>query len=277
MPELPEVETMCRGIHPIIGRTILRVTKPRCDYRPIAMTPTIRTINQRLGGHKVEEVTRLGKRVLIHAARHVLILQPKMTGLVSLDEPPDPDHNRLQMEFKGKPNLTLLFWDRRGLGTVEMLPTEQVEEKIIAGKLGPDALTISFEDFAARLKKTKRPIKVALLDQKMVAGVGNLYASEMLHVSRIAPQRPANSISRKKSLLLFEAMQNILTTAIAYEGSTLSDGTYRTAMNDPGNYQNQHLVYDRAGLPCPSCSKGEITRIVQAQRSTFYCPKCQSS
>ena len=275
MPELPEVETMCRGIYPIRGRKISRISKPKCSYRPISISPTVKTIDQRLSGHPVTKISRLGKRVLIHVADHVLILQPKMTGMVSLDGPPDQDHNRLQIEFAGRPSLKLLFWDRRGLGTVEMMPEDHVEQRIIAGKLGPDALSISLEDFAARLNKTRRAIKVALLDQKLVAGVGNLYASEMLHVSKINPTVSANEISRAKIKRLHKYMLEILNRAIEHEGSTLSDGTYRTALNDPGNYQNQHLVYDRARLPCPTCKKSKIERIVQAQRSTFFCPKCQ--
>lgn len=275
MPELPEVETMCRGIAWIVGRRIARVSKPACEYRPISITPSVTTINKKLAGAKVERVSRLGKRVLIHAADHALILQPKMTGMVSLEDPPDLDHNRLQIDFKGWPKLQLLFWDRRGLGTVELLHEDAIEERIINGKLGPDALTITFDIFSEKLFATSRAIKVALLDQKLLAGVGNLYASEMLHVSKIHPEKPCNKLTKLKKRLLYEVMQRVLLDAIAHEGSTLSDGTYRNALNNPGSYQNQHLVYDRANEPCPSCSSGTIRRIVQAQRSTFYCPKCQ--
>lgn len=275
MPELPEVETMCVGIRSIIGRKIKRVIKPRCRYRPISISPRVPTIERRLSSHRVTDVTRLGKRVLIHANDHALVLQPKMTGLVSLEAPPDPDHVRLQIDFAGAPKIRLLFWDRRGLGTVEMLPTSEIHERIVQGKLGPDALAITSQEFSQRLSRTHRAIKVALLDQKLVAGVGNLYASEMLHVAKIHPQARSSDLSDRKKRLLFDVMQDILLTAIRYEGSTLSDGTYRTAVNDPGSYQNQHLVYDRADQPCQSCSSGVVQRIVQAQRSTFFCPKCQ--
>lgn len=275
MPELPEVETMCRGIHPIQGRRIKRVFTPPCDYRPIQIRPSIRTISKRLAGANIERISRLGKRVLIHANGQALILQPKMTGLVSLDAPPDPDHVRLAIEFQGRPSTLLQFWDRRGLGTVELLAESEIQSRIVEGRLGPDALSIELADFSQRLHGTKRPIKVALLDQKLVAGVGNLYASEMLHEARISPLRASNEISLKRIESLYNAMQRILITAIAHEGSTLSDGTYRNVLNDPGSYQNQHLVYDQAGSDCPTCSTGQIKRIVQAQRSTFYCPSCQ--
>lgn len=275
MPELPEVETMCRGIGAIVGRTVKSVATPTCAYRPISIVPSIRKINAKLAGSRIVDVTRLGKRVLIHSNDFALILQPKMTGLVSLGDTPGKAHVRLQVEFRGSPRIQLLFWDRRGLGTVELIPRDEIQTRIVDGRLGPDALAIKAAEFADRLAKTSRAIKVALLDQKLLAGVGNLYASEMLHVSGINPATQCNSLSKKKVERLYNAMQDILLTAIENEGSTLSDGTYRTTLNEPGSYQNQHLVYDREGMPCPSCANGVIQRTVQAQRSTFYCKKCQ--
>jgi formamidopyrimidine-DNA glycosylase len=177
--------------------------------------------------------------------------------------------------MKGKPKLLVQFWDRRGLGTVELLPREQVAQRIVEGRLGPDALAISADEFHQRLTATGRAVKVALLDQKILAGVGNLYASEMLHVAKIHPTVPASKLTRRQTLLLHDAMLDILNTAISYEGSTLSDGTYRNSLNDSGSYQNEHRVYDRAEQKCTTCRKATIERIVQAQRSTFFCPRCQ--
>ncbi len=275
MPELPEVETMCRGIARIVGRTIQSVSQPVCRYRPIAIKPKLPTIAGKLQGEAVTHVSRLGKRVLIHTRDWALILQPKMTGLVAIEMPPSPEHVRLQIDFTGLPKLRLQFWDRRGLGTVELLHNQDIQARIIDGRLGPDALAIDATQFSQRLRATRRAVKVALLDQKLVAGVGNLYASEMLHVARIHPELPSAQLSRTKLTRLHAAMQAILLSAIEHEGSTLSDGTYRNALNDPGGYQNYHLVYDRAGLVCATCRTGIIRRIVQAQRSTFYCPRCQ--
>ncbi|MEZ6135147.1 MAG: bifunctional DNA-formamidopyrimidine glycosylase/DNA-(apurinic or apyrimidinic site) lyase [Pirellulaceae bacterium] len=275
MPELPEVETMCRGIAAIVGRRIKSVTRPACGYRPITITPKVARIHAALHGQQVQQVTRLGKRVLIHAADYALILQPKMSGLVSLDDPPDIEHLRLRIDFIGSPKLHVLFWDRRGLGTVEMLCESEINDRIVHGRLGPDALSIAFEDFSQRLSATARPVKVALLDQKLVAGVGNLYASEMCHVAKIHPAKPCCKLSVRKKRQLYDAMLQILNDAIEHEGSTLSDGTYRNVLGQNGSYQNQHLVYDRASEACPTCANGTIERIVQAQRSTFFCPKCQ--
>jgi len=108
-----------------------------------------------------------------------------------------------------------------------------------------------------------------------VAGIGNLYASEILHLSRIHPARPANRLKPAEISRLHEAVQVVLEEAIRDEGSTLSDATYRNALNQNGRYQNKHRVYDRADQPCTTCSTGTIRRIVQAQRSTFFCPECQ--
>jgi formamidopyrimidine-DNA glycosylase len=239
------------------------------------MTPSPSRIGQSLVGTKVKEIRRLGKRVLICNESHALVLQPKMTGLVSLDTVPDEEHVRLQIALNGRRTPLIQFWDQRGLGTVELLPLDQIDHRLIAGRLGPDALVITEKQFYDALHSTRRPIKVALLDQKLLAGVGNLYASEMLHLARINPKTASSAVSRSKMNRLHAAMLDILNTAIAHEGSTLSDGTYRNTLNDPGQYQNHHLVYDRADQLCLTCKRSPIRRIVQAQRSTFYCSICQ--
>lgn len=275
MPELPEVETMCRGVRPIIGATIARVIDPKCSYRPITCDPGLRSIAARLRGLVITGISRIGKRVLIETDRWALVLQPKMTGLVSIEDPPSVEHVRLILELDNCSTSRVLFWDRRGLGTIQLLLRSEVETRLVTGRLGTDALVISCEEFAERLTSTARPIKVALLDQKLLAGVGNLYASEMLYAAAIDPCRTADALTTAEYALLHQHMLRILNDAIRYEGSTLSDGTYRNALNKEGGYQNEHQVYDRVGHPCPRCRRGEITRIVQAQRSTFYCPKCQ--
>ena len=119
------------------------------------------------------------------------------------------------------------------------------------------------------------PIKIVLLDQRTVAGIGNLYASEILHVSRIHPAQRADRLKPAELSRLSDAVRCVLEEAIRDEGSTLSDATYRTALNQNGRYQHKHRVYGRADETCPTCSNGAIRRIVQGQRSTFFCPECQ--
>jgi formamidopyrimidine-DNA glycosylase len=119
-------------------------------------------------------------------------------------------------------------------------------------------------------------VKVALLDQRSVAGIGNLYASEILHLAGIHPARRCNKITRTQWQSIADATQAVLNAAIRYEGSTLGDGTYRNALNRQGGYQNYHCVYGRAEEACPRCGPGaKVRRILQAQRSTFFCPMCQ--
>lgn len=134
---------------------------------------------------------------------------------------------------------------------------------------------MTLSQWAESCSKTERAIKVVLLDQKVVAGIGNLYASEILHRAGIHPGKESSSISPGELKRMVQAVQDILLTAIEYEGSTLGDGTYRNALNQNGRYQNKHQVYKREGQPCLICSKGQIIRVVQAQRATFFCPRCQ--
>jgi formamidopyrimidine-DNA glycosylase len=144
-----------------------------------------------------------------------------------------------------------------------------------AGALGPDALELTADALRQRLHTSRRAIKVALLDQRAVAGIGNLYASEILHHAAIDPRTRCTRLTRGQWEKIHAATQEVLRTAIKYEGSTLSDGTYRNALNQSGGYQNHHRVYDRAGESCPRCKNKLVRRIVQTQRSTFYCPGCQ--
>lgn len=279
MPELPEVETMRRGILGAIGGRISRLEAPPSPYRPIVMRPPLDQLNERLTGRRVTDVLRLGKRVLIVCSRRreedlFLTLQPKMAGLVAVDEVPSIEHLRLVVHLTGATIRRLSYWDRRGLGTIHLFDRQQLTQ-LEQTTLGPDALAIDAQEFVDRFRTVKTAIKPALLQQHRVAGVGNLYASEILHAAGIDPLRRCCDLDSELLTLIHQHMQRILLTAIQYEGSTLSDGTYRNALNRDGSYQNAHRVYDRAGEDCLTCGRDAIQRIVQMQRSTFYCPTCQ--
>ncbi len=277
MPELPEVETMVRGLRPEIeGRKVLAVEFCRCTRRPIQITPTPRVFRRKIEKESIVRVFRFAKRVVIElSTQHFIVIEPRMTGLMLVSEPPTLDHRRLcwHLEKKRGKAASFEFWDRRGLGTVRLLNAAAMEE--LRNSLGPDALEITSDQWRGRLQKTSRAVKVAMLDQKLVAGIGNLYASEILHRAGVSPLKKANRVSKPQIERITAETRAVLQTAIKYEGSTLSDGTYRNALNKDGGYQNEHLVYQKADLPCPSCGVGRIRRIVQTQRSTFYCPKCQ--
>lgn len=277
MPELPEVETMVRGIRPALeGRTLLEFARLPCRRRPILLEPGLAVIRRRTSGQKVSAVRRRAKRIVIELeSGDGFVIEPRMTGLMLVTDPPTTEHLRFAWRVAGPKRATeVLFWDRRGLGTVRLLDRESLAALMAPGKLGTDALDMTPDLWRETLRKTRRPIKVALLDQVLVAGIGNLYASEILHLSQIHPGTPADRLSAARIQKLSEAVQSVLRVAIEHEGSTLSDGTYRNALNQDGGYQNSHQVYDKAGAECPRCRR-VIVRIVQAQRSTFYCMGCQ--
>lgn len=278
MPELPEVETMVRGIRPHVeGRIIRAMRIVPCHCRPIQIWPKGNWMVSRVQGQPIVEVFRRAKRCILRLdSGEGLVIEPRMTGLMLLSEPPDKDHLRIEWKLAGKGDYSSLwFWDRRGLGIVSLLSKLQLEALCGVGRLGLDALSMQPEDWEEFCSRTSSPIKVALLNQKLVAGIGNLYASEILFLSGISPLKPAKKISKAAREKLGIAVREILEEAIRYEGSTLGDGTYRNALNQAGDYQNAHRVYQRAEEACPRCADGTIKRIVQAQRSTFYCPKCQ--
>jgi formamidopyrimidine-DNA glycosylase len=275
MPELPEVETMRRGVMPIVGSRIELAERSPCNLRPILLRPRIDAFNRRVRGKRIVDVGRRGKRVMIELEdTQTIVIEPRMTGLVLLADPPDEDHLRLRLKLRGRRNKQLLFWDRRGLGTVRLLRDGEMGQ-YVDSKLGTDALVITAGQLRDRLRTSRRAIKVALLDQSAVAGIGNLYAAEILFLAGVDPRTRCDRLSGPQWERIWRAVRVVLEEAIGHEGSTLSDGTYRNALNGEGGYQHFHRVYDRADSQCPRCVLGVIRRIVQVQRSTFFCPVCQ--
>lgn len=272
---------MRRGVLSIVGATIDDVVRPACRLRPISLTPRFDVFRRRVRRRQISAVGRRGKRVLLHLDdASMVVIEPRMTGLVLLADPPSVEHLRLRLILtaEGRQDCPpeLLFWDRRGLGTVRWLAADQVEAVLGDSRIGPDALLIDVETLRAKLCHSRRAIKVALLDQRAVAGIGNLYAAEILHVAGVDPRTRCDALSRPQWQRIHQAIGEILEDAILHEGSTLSDGTYRNALNDPGGYQHHHRVYAREGDNCRRCESAVIRRIVQAQRSTFFCPACQT-
>jgi formamidopyrimidine-DNA glycosylase len=275
MPELPEVETMRRGILSIVGSRIDNVERVACRRRSIAIVPRIDHFRRRAVGRVICDVGRVGKRVVVRVdSGDAIVLEPRMTGLVLVTAPPTREHLRFRCKLLGNGARELLYWDRRGLGSVRLLSPAEWTAAFGLEKVGPDALTVTAAALRAQLGHSKRAIKVALLDQRAVAGIGNLYASEILHAAGIHPATRCDRLRRAQWQRLADATHAILRHAIHHEGSTLADGTYRNALNKAGGYQNYHRVYDRAGKPCPRCGT-PVNRIVQAQRSTFFCSNCQ--
>ena len=276
MPELPEVETMRRGILAAVGSRILDATKLRCLRKPIDVSPRPAQFRRRVRGATITKLGRAGKRVVIWLdTDEAIVIEPRMTGLVLVVDPPTEEHLRWRLQLAGGRLDEILYWDRRGLGNVRLFSRREYDSRFGLEKLGPDALNITPADFRNRLGKSRREIKPALLDQRAVAGIGNLYASEILHVAGIHPQRSCAAMTARQWEALTAATHQVLEEAIRYEGSTLGDGTYRNALNKQGGYQNEHRVYDRGDQPCLRCESGTVKRIVQTQRSTFFCASCQ--
>ena len=276
MPELPEVETMRRGLLDTVGGRIVAIHEPIIPYRPIQIAPPLKQFRKRTIGTTIVAVNRIAKRVLVELdSGDSIVMQPKMAGIAMISDPPSEQHTRLVFELTGAIANRFLYWDRRGLGTVMLWTPAQVDEYLGPSQLGPDASTVDQSIFVQRFISVNRDVKVALLDQRIVCGIGNLYAAEILHAAKVHPSSRCNTISKLVWKRIHRETIRILNEAIEKEGSTLSDGTYRNAINGEGSYQNQHLVYDRADEPCLTCRNGTIERMVQAQRSTFFCPKCQ--
>ena len=274
MPELPEVETMRRGLQPLVGKVVVEIGPVACRYRPLHVSPSWSAISRRIKGGALNSIERWGKRLLFHFPHgRTLVVEPRMTGLLVLVDPPSESAIRWQIAFRGMPPDRLYYWDRRGLGTVRLLDRAALREE--RRRIGPDALEMDVNRLREALRESRRAIKVALLDQSRVAGIGNIYAAEMLHRARISPARSCREVTDRQWVRLQQAMQQTLKEAIRYEGSTLSDGTYRNALSRQGTFQHRHRVYAKENQRCGSCGRGIIRRMVQQQRSTFYCPVCQ--
>jgi len=280
MPELPEVETMCRGIAVIVGRRIASAAFPKSRLRPLSIEPSATRLACQLTGCTVDRVGRRGKRVVIGVAseaggqRRWLVVEPRMTGLMLLVDPPSTEHVRMVLDFTGRHAARLIFWDRRGLGTIRLLDDAGLERACGPHRHGPDGLVVTAEDLATRLRGSRRAVKVALLDQRAVAGIGNIYAAEILHRCGIDPRSRCRRLKHDHWQRIAAETRRVLAEAVRYEGSSIGDETYRTADSRAGRFQRRHRVYGRVGEPCRRCGH-PIERIVQAQRATFFCAGCQ--
>lgn len=259
MPELPEVETIVRSIRPHIeGKTILRV---ELHSRRVTRTGFDET-ERGLTGATISRVERAGKQIFCRLESGMLYIHLGMTGKLLWNAAPGK-YTRALLEFADG---SLVFDDVRMFGRFEYLAAGQQNEK------GPDALAVDFDTFFERLQKHRGSIKGVLLRQEFIAGIGNIYADEALFAARIHPKTKVSRISRLRARKLYGDIVEILQTAVAHRGSSISD--YVDACGDPGAYQLMHRVYGRAGEPCPVCGT-PIRRIVVVQRGTHYCARCQ--
>ncbi len=289
MPELPEVETVRQGLTPAMqGRVIMRADVRRPDLR----WPFPARMAERLTGQRVIRLRRRSKYILVDlSGGETLLIHLGMSGRMTVTgvakaksdmlgdfhhlHPAPEKHDHVILDMDNGARIT--FNDARRFGAMDLAKTRDVDQHKFLAALGPEPLGNSFHTahLQTALKTRKSPIKSALLDQRMVAGLGNIYVCEALWRTGIAPTRISNSLSNTRVASLVPAIRDILTEAIAAGGSSLKD--YRQADGELGYFQHSFAVYGREDEPCRTggCS-GKIMRIVQSGRSSFYCPACQS-
>lgn len=275
MPELPEVETIRAELDPELrGRSTVRLRIHHDDL--ILGGDSRRSFSRKVRGRAIESVRRRGKYLLFCLEDDVLLrVQLRMTGRFWLGRTrPDPSEFRHPgVEFALDDGRTLFYDDVRRLGGFDVLPVEEWAE--IDARIGPEPLTAAFtpEILESRLHGARAPIKNALLDQRRLAGVGNIYASEALHRAGIDPRRPAGSLNGGEIERLHGTIRSVLAAALRSAGTTFSN--YRAVNGRSGTFQTSLHVYGKDGAPCPRC-RGTVSRIVQAGRSTFFCEDCQN-
>lgn len=282
MPELPEVETVRRGLTPVMdGVEIARADINRPDLR----WPFPPRMAERLTGQTVLRLRRRSKYILADLSSHeTLLIHLGMSGrmLISGDplgqflhaHPAPEKHDHVVLHMANGARIT--FNDPRRFGAMDLLETATAEQHPLLAKLGPEPLGNGFNEahLIAALKGRKTPVKSALLDQRIVAGLGNIYVCEALYRARISPKRRAGAIAAARVATLVPIIRDVISEAIEAGGSSLRD--FRQTDGELGYFQHRFDVYDREDQPCrtPDCG-GTITRIAQAGRSSFFCPQCQ--
>jgi formamidopyrimidine-DNA glycosylase len=280
MPELPEVETVCRGLAPVMEGHVLATVVQR---RPNLRTPFPDDFVARLTGRRVNQLTRRAKYVVAYLDDgQVLLIHLGMSGRMTVIEPAGVDgalpvagkHDHV--DFVMETGVLVRFNDPRRFGLMALSHIDELATLPMLAGIGPEPLGNQFnaQMLADALAKRKSPIKTTLLDQRLVAGLGNIYVCEALFRSRIDPVRAANSLTPAETDLLYREIRDVLEDAIRAGGSSLRD--HRQANGELGYFQHNFRIYGREGEPCitPECD-GTVGRLVQGGRSTFFCAKCQ--
>lgn len=270
MPELPEVETTCRGIAPyVVGKTVtgVAVRQPRLRWRVPA------GLKRHLVGHRVVQLERRAKYILFRFEHGCLILHLGMSGslrVVTDGKPPDK-HDHVDLEFDA--GVRLRFRDPRRFGSLHWTKSDPMRHKLLA-HLGPEPLGKEFntEYLYQKSRGRKQSVKTFIMDSRIVVGIGNIYASEALFLSGILPKKAAGRLSKARCEKLIAAIRKVLQKAILAGGTTLRD--FASGDGQPGYFSLELKVYDRTGQPCKGCGN-PIKQSRIGQRSTFFCVKCQ--
>jgi formamidopyrimidine-DNA glycosylase len=273
MPELPEAETIVHGLRTaVLGEVIRRVDVLHHDILRQPKAEFVRGVK----GRRIEGVGRRGKNVLIRLdGDRVIAVNLGMTGrLLPFPTLPKgdgrPGHPAVRFRFES--GALLIFDDTRRFGTLEAFTEDEWQGR--SARMGPEPLDSEYRarDLFDALQRSRAPARSWLLDQKKIAGVGNIYANEALYLAGVHPQREARQVCRRESVALYRSLRRVLRDAIRAGGTTIRD--YRNAEGGRGEYAQRLHVYGRDGEPCLKC-QSHIRRIVFANRSAFYCPTCQ--
>ena len=269
MPELPEVETIARQLRArgVEGREILSVT---INWAPTVEPLSAAAFSRQVRGMTIDEISRVGKWMLFSlSSGKTLMIHLRMAGSFSMEQ---GQHDRIVLKLSD--GLTLYYRDTRKFGRWRLVDDPQV----ILGKLGPDALSRHFTQryFTEAMRKRHRMIKPLILDQGIVAGLGNIYADEALWESKVHPQRLSDSLSAAELSALFHAIKHVLKVGVENRGTSLGGGktNYRDVEGESGGHRAEVQAYGRGGKPCLRC-KTALKKTVVAQRGTTFCPQCQ--
>lgn len=276
MPELPEVETIVRDLAPrVAGRTLRH---PRLYRSDVLRGVGARRLLQSLRGNRLEALTRRAKHLVFElASGHRLVIQPRMTGSLGIHTRrlASADRRYAVLAASIGNGERLVYRDVRRLGTIWLLDDRGWES--YTGRIGPEPLADDFDAgrFAERIRGSRQAIKSALMDQRRIAGVGNIYANEALFRAGIDPSRRADRLNQVELGHLYRGVRDVLCEALAAHGTTFRD--YRTGTGEPGTYQHLLRVYGRGGQPCLRCGSRLITTHAIDGRATTFCHRCQVS
>ena len=270
MPELPEVETIKRDLQQlVVGKKILDVTTDS----PKQVKPSLKLVKKAIIGMAIKKVERRAKLIQIFLSNNkILIIHLKLTGRVLIRDKQDPLDKWQHVTINLNGNQELRFCDLRKFGWVKLVTNKELQ--IINKELGVEPFDKEFTvDYLKKLfAKTNRAIKIVIMDQKKISGIGNIYANDALFLAGINPRRPAKKLRNSEVTKLRKAIKKVLKAGIKHRGA--SDQHYLDALGQKGSYQDHFLTYQRDGQKCFNC-QGKIKRIKLGGRSTFYCPVCQ--
>lgn len=275
MPELPEVENVVLGLKNLIKNYIItsvRIKEPR-----LIAFPELKQFKKQIKNRKISDITRRGKYILIHLEEDkIMVIHLRMTGKLLVKSSNEPLKKHTHVIFNLDHNTDLRFNNVRKFGRIYLIDDDNYEAAGGLAELGPEPLAsdFDFKDFEKLFKGRTVKIKSLLLNQKFIAGLGNIYTDEVLYRSGIHPGRKANTLNKEELKKLYENIRKILKLGIKYNGTTFSD--YVNAFGEKGSFQEKLQVYQKEGQKCNKCGK-IIVKDKVAGRSTYYCPNCQKN